>query len=260
MLDIWHSDKGFYNMRESKQSLSIIGVGAFGGFILPHLVPHFDVYIHDAARDVSDLAAQHGARACGMSEAARCDIVVLAVPIAAMENAARAIRDHLREGQLVMDVASVKCLPARVLADVLPETVDIVGLHPLFGPNSGKDGIQGLNITVVNVRGNREAEVCGFLSARLALNVFACSAEEHDRQMAYVQGMTHIMSRVFNMMDVPHITQETKTFALLRQMADLVKNDSDELFMAMQKDNPFAAATREKFFAAVRVLEERLGS
>ena len=67
-----------------------------------------------------------------------------------------------------------------------------------------------------------------------------------------------MIGRIMRMMDIPEITQETKTFSLLRQMSDLVKNDSDALFKAIQTDNPYVENTKEQFFTAVKDLEDSL--
>lgn len=242
------------------KTLSIIGVGAFGEFMLKHVTPYFDTSISDEFRDLSDISEVYNVRSCGLEDAAQCDFVVIAVPIRAIEGVIVKIKDLVKPGQLIMDVASVKCLPAKILGDNLPENIDIVGLHPLFGPQSGKKGIHGHNIAVVNVRGNRSSEVSSFLSSRLGLNVIECSPEEHDEQMAYVQGLTHMVAKVFQMMDMPEIYQETRTFSLLRQMVDIVKEDSDELFKAIQTDNPFVDETKKRFFDSVKALEDKLRS
>lgn len=241
-----------------KTTLSLIGVGAFGAFILPHVAPHFDMVVTDTGRDVAELATAHKARQGTLADAAQADIIVIAVPVGNIRAVTAQIAPLLRPGQLVMDVASVKCLPAEIFCALLPPAVDVVGLHPLFGPQSGKNGIAGLNISVVNVRGERDAAVAAFLAERLGLNVIRCTAAEHDEQMAYVQGLTHMIARVFQMMEMPDIHQETHTFSLLRQMVNIVKDDSDALFHAIQTDNPYVGKTKQKFFDAVRQLEERL--
>ncbi|MEM9839173.1 MAG: prephenate dehydrogenase [Pseudomonadota bacterium] len=240
------------------KTLSVIGVGAFGAFMLRHVTPYFRVSIYDTQRDLTDLAKTYNVSTCSLAEAAACDIVVLAVPVRAIAEVAEAIRPHLHPGQIVLDVASVKVLPARTLVEHLPEDVEIIGLHPLFGPQSGKTGIHGQNIAVVNIRSQGTERVEAFLREQLGLNVIACTAEEHDEQMAYVQGLTHMIARVFQNMDMPAINQETKTFALLRQMVGIVKDDSDALFKAIQTDNPFVDTTKKKFFESVEQLQEEL--
>ena len=227
-----------------RQSLSIIGIGAFGEFILKHLIPYFDVHVYDAHRDLSHITALYNVAEVPLEDAGKSDIVIIAVPVRAIEGVAKSIAPHLRAGQLVMDVASVKTLPANILSAELPEDVDLIGLHPLFGPQSGKGGIYGQNIALVNIRGSRDDNIAAFMERQLGLNVIRCTAREHDEQMAYVQGLTHMIARVFQMMDLPEITQETKTFSLLRQMVNIVKDDSDELFRAIQTDNPYVGETK----------------
>ena len=246
------------SLNASLKSLGIIGVGAFGEFMLKHLTPYFDITIYDARRDVSHLTSVYRVKTGTLAEAASCDIVIPSVPVGEIEGVILQIKDRLRKGQLVVDVASVKCLPTDILNEHLPDGVDGVSVHPLFGPQSGRYGIHGQNIAVVNVRGDRANCVMDFLRNRLDLNVIETTAEEHDTQMAYVQGLTHMIARVFKKIDMPEIVQETKTFSLLKQAIDIVKDDSDELFHAIQRDNPFVEKTKQAFFDSVRELEASL--
>lgn len=242
-----------------KTSLSIIGIGAFGEFIIKHVTPYFKTKIFDVNKDISQIAKIYNVDICNsIEEAAKSDIVIIAVPVRAIDKVTKQIACHLKKGQLVMDVASVKCLPAEIMSKNIPEHVDLVGLHPLFGPQSGKDGIAGLNIVVTNIRGNRADDICYFLSKRANLNVIKCTPEEHDLQMAYVQGLTHMIGKIFQLMDIPEINQETKTFSLLQQMVDMIKDDSDELFRAIQTDNPYVKQAKKKFFDSVKKLENDL--
>lgn len=239
-------------------SLSIIGVGAFGEFMLKHLTPYFDVKIYDKKRDLGELTSTYNVTACDIYEAALCDVIVIAVPVRSIESVVKKIADVVQPSQLVVEVASVKSIPMEVLRDNLNPDVGFIGLHPLFGPQSGKHGIHGLNIAFVTNDYKHSSKVKDFLENSLGLNVFVCTADEHDMQMAYVQGLTHMIAKVFQMMNLPEINQETRTFELLRKMVDVVKDDSDELFQAIQTDNPYVAETKDKFFRAVKELESKL--
>ncbi len=61
------------------------------------------------------------------------DLVVLCVPVGAMEAVARAIGPHLKPGATVSDVGSVKQAVVAAVAPHLPETVHFVPAHPLAG-------------------------------------------------------------------------------------------------------------------------------
>ena len=40
----------------------------------------------------------------------------------------------------------------------------------------------------------------------------------------------------------------TKSFDLIMEAVDMVRHDSPELFLAIERDNPFSADLRQKFF------------
>ena len=240
------------------QSLSLIGVGAFGALAAKHLAPHFDLILHDAAKDVADLAKDIGARTGDLREAAGCDIVILAVPIQKFRLILTDIVPHLKAGALVLDVASVKLMPVQAMQEILPATVSIVGTHPMFGPQSGKNGIAELNMVLCDVRGERGAEVARFCTEKLGLKISLATPEEHDREAAYVQGLTHMLAKIIVALDLPPARFPTRTYDLMQQMVEMIRYDSDELFRAIARENPFAKAAKDNFFAAASALEKKL--
>ncbi len=241
----------------TQQSLGIIGCGAFGAFMVPHMTAHYDVSIYDTS-DVSALAQAHGVKIRSLAEVAASDIVVLAVPVQKMEPVLETIAPHVKAGALVIDVASVKIKPTQFMERVLPAHTSIVGTHPLFGPQSGKNGIAGLNIAVCNVRGDRMAGVVAFLRGQLKLNVIETTAENHDRELAYVHGLTHMLGKVIVSLNLPKFSMTTKTYELIDQAVEFIRYDSDELFKAIERENPFTVEAKKSFFAAARNLEEAL--
>ncbi len=241
------------------QTVGIIGVGAFGEFMLKYLIPYFNVRVYDAHRDLGDVASLYNVEVADLDRICASDIVVLCVPVVHFREAVIGIKDKLKAGQLVIDLCSVKVNPVKTLVELLPKEAEILSIHPLFGPQSGKNGIHGLNITVCDLgRSSRKNCVTEFLANRLGLNVHETTPEQHDREMAYVQGLTHMIAKVFTRMDVPAIHQKTRTYTLLDEMVDMIRYDSDELFLAIQRDNPYVEHTKELFFDAVKDLEEKL--
>jgi len=225
--------------------LGLIGFGAFGRLTARHLATWFDILAHDpTAADGEGVATL-----VSLEEAAACPTVVLAVPVEALEATLEAIRPHLSSDALVIDVGSVKVKPARLMAEALPEGVRIVGTHPLFGPQSARDGVAGLRIAVCEVRGQRDARrVAAFCRKMLKLNVFQVSPEDHDREAATVQGLTHLIARVLLAMEPLPTRMTTASFERLMQAVDMVRHDSPAVFRAIERDNPFAAEVRERFF------------
>jgi prephenate dehydrogenase len=223
-----------------------------------HLAPHFDLTLFDARKSVTKTAKKYGTFVGDLKKIAGCKIIVVAVPVQQIETVLQEIAPLLQKGTLVLDVASVKVKPTAIMKKFLPKHVDIVGTHPLFGPQSGKKGIQGLNIAVCNVRGKRATCVGDFLKNKLKLRVFYVTPEKHDRELAYVHGLTHMLAKVIVALKLPRFQLTTKTYELMDQAVEFVRYDSDELFMAIERENPFAREAKEAFFTAARRLEDML--
>ncbi|MFY9288364.1 MAG: prephenate dehydrogenase [Alphaproteobacteria bacterium] len=242
----------------AKQSLGIIGVGAFGAFMAKHLAPYFNLTLFDAKRNLKVIAKTHKARVGTLEDAASCRIVVVAVPVQQIEAALKQIAGYVKPGALVIDVASVKIKPTMQMKKILPKYVDVIGTHPLFGPQTGKNGIKGLNIALTNVRGHRAPCVAKFLAQKLKLNVHLTTAKEHDKELAYVQGLTHLLMKVVVALDLPKFRFTTKTYEYLEQMVEMIRYDSEELFRAIERENPYSKKAKKEFFSAARKLEEKL--
>ncbi|WP_417468957.1 prephenate dehydrogenase/arogenate dehydrogenase family protein [Maricaulis sp.] len=239
-------------MAEDRKRIGLIGLGAFGRFAAGHLAAHFDILGHDP-----DAPPVAGIERVSLAEAAACPVVVLAVPVQALAQTCAAIAPDLPAGALVLDVASVKVEPMRVMRETMPDHVRIIGTHPLFGPQSAANGLAGQSIVICPDAGIDASGVAA-LCEQLGLDVHLSDADTHDRAMADVQALTHLVSRVIAELDIPPPPYTTRSYDLLRQATDLVRNDSDELFQAIEQLNPYAAALRKRFFEAARAFDGRL--
>ncbi|MBZ6076213.1 prephenate dehydrogenase/arogenate dehydrogenase family protein [Microvirga puerhi] len=235
-----------------RRSLAIVGVGAFGEFCIEHLKPFFDLLICDPKRDLTSICQRWDVASVDLETAARQDIVLLAVPLRSLRMVVRAMAPHMRAGSLVIDVCSVKIEPLAILTEELPKEIHLVGTHPLFGPQSGRNGIAGLRIALCAPGSVQGMIVARFLRRHLALDVIKTTAETHDRQMAYVQGLTHLLGRVAATMDLPHLDLATASFVHLRSMMEMVRHDSDELFRTIVLDNPYGREVMSSFVSAAR--------
>ncbi|PCI01658.1 MAG: hypothetical protein COB76_00820 [Alphaproteobacteria bacterium] len=239
----------------SKKTISIIGAGEFGRFIVQYLTPEFDVSILDPYQDLSDIECTPLSSIVGVAQA---DFILLAVPVKAMDAVCADLKPHIKSGQTIIELASVKMIPRDILKRSFGgmDGVNLLGVHALFGPTSGKNGIEGLNVTVSDIVGDKFDAVYGFLE-KLNLNITVCTAEEHDQQMAYVQGLTHLLAKTFNEMDIPEIFLTTKTYDLLDQMWKTIRDDSDDLFDLIQSQNPYVSDVREKFLKITHEIDNR---
>lgn len=241
-------------------NLSVLGFGAFGRFMASHVRSHFEVRACDVI-DCSASANETSVQAVSLDDAARADVLVLAVPVQRMEQLLRELAPLLAgRSTLVIDVASVKVKPIALMRDLLPPETEIIGTHPLFGPQSGKNGIEGLPITFCPVRASEERIACvrDFLASTLKLRVLDVSPEEHDRQMAYVQGLTHLVARAAAALELPQTDLATVAYRRFAEMSESLAGDSWELFKTIENENPFAAEVRRRFAENIAEIERRL--
>ena len=101
---------------------------------------------------------------------------------------------------------------------LLPENVNIIATHPLFGPQSINDR-DNLNVVVIEVRGDTKQLESLFLS--LGWKVKKVSADEHDKQMAAVQGLTFFISQALIEMNIEEPDLPTGSYKLLKQLNEI---------------------------------------
>ncbi len=239
------------------QSLGWIGYGSFGKFFLPYLMPHFNISVYDIKEIGAELEGTNLFNA-SLEEISQTDIIILSVPVQFLDSILIQIAPLIKHKCLVMDVSSVKMKPISLMQKYLPEHCEIVGTHPLFGPQSGKNGIKSLNIVVCNVKTTQEEKINYFLGKILGLHILARTPEAHDKEMAYVQGLTHFIGRAINQMDIPDVEQKTPAYDYLLSIKKNLGKDSLDLFYTIEKENPFASEVTDHFMVELEKLKEFL--
>ncbi|PKU22728.1 prephenate dehydrogenase/arogenate dehydrogenase family protein [Telmatospirillum siberiense] len=239
--------------------VGIIGFGAFGRLMARHLRPHFRLRAYDPAPPVEADADLADVALAPLQDVAACPVVILAMPLSRLEETVRAIGPHLSEGALVLDVGSVKMKAAEIMAAGLPDHAEIIATHPLFGPASAAGGIRGLKIALCPVRGRRSARVAAFLRKGLGLRVVMTTPEAHDAETAMAQGLTHLIAKVLVQMEPLPTRMTTKSFDLLKQAIDMVRNDAPEVFQAIECLNPYSPRIRKRFLDIAATLDQDLG-
>jgi prephenate dehydrogenase len=166
---------------------------------------------------------------------------------------------YLRPGALLMDVCSVKMAPVKWMLAAAPPDVEVIGTHPLFGPHSSRGGIGGLRAVLCPARTDRVDQLRKFLE-EMGLSVIITTPEEHDRQMAYAQALTHFVARGLAEAGVADQELKTPSYERLLKVVDTLTKDSAELFADLQTCNPFAAEARARLLEALRRLDGQVGA
>jgi prephenate dehydrogenase len=245
---------------KTKKKLGWIGFGNFGKFAIPHLSSNIEVWVYDRIDKQKEVEAIPGVQWRSLEDVAACEMVVLAVPVQFLEQLILDIKDLVQPYAMLFDVSSVKVKPIALMEKYFPPTVDIIGTHPLFGPQSGKDGVKGLNMVLCPVRTRKGLILTRFFSQNIGLNVLERTPDVHDRQMAYVQALTHFIGRACNEMDIPDVEQKTPAYQYLLNIKRNLGQDSMDLFLTIELENPYAKEVRLQLLEELHALNDRLDS
>jgi arogenate dehydrogenase (NADP+) len=205
-------------------------------------------------------------------------------------------KGEVGQGPLVVDVLSVKEHARQVMLDVLPPECDILCSHPMFGPDSGKDGWQSLNFVYEKTRINKmvllptmshmndteafvdqagrvhsvhedsDAHVEGVDRMERFLSIWeeeGCrmvpmSCREHDTYAANSQFITHLMGRILGSQGLEHTPIDTSGFQSVLNLVDITTADSFDLFYGLYKYNQNSMATIVQLQSAMNDVVQRL--
>lgn len=238
------------------RQLGIIGLGQFGRFAATRLAADLDVVAYDPVMPDTTLAR---VRLGTLADAAACEFVLVTVPVQALREVLDDVGPYLQTGACVLDACSVKIAPMQWLEEVLPPDVDYLGTHPLFGPSSAGDDLDGHRVVLCPGRGQHVECVAEYLRM-LGLYVIVTDAETHDRESARAQALAQYLGRALGSIEAPDAGVATYAADLLREVEEIVAGDSWELFAAIQNLNPFAADARAELRASLAELDARLES
>lgn len=239
-------------------NIGIYGLGRFGTFWATELSKHTPI----KAFNRSPLERiPEGVQLVDRDELFTCDAIILCVSISSFAQVVASIAPFIRPGTLVMDTCSVKVYPAKVMQELLPQDAQIIATHPMFGPDSGKNGIAGLPLVYSPIRcSSAQDSFWKKLFGVMGLKVLSMDCEEHDRQAAYSQGVTHFVGRVLDELHLAPTELATTGYRRLLSIVEQTCNDPIQLFYDLQRFNPYAHDMRVRLNDALdtvlQVLDE----
>lgn len=246
--------------KEEINSVSIIGLGNFGTFAASLIPKDKDKGIEVMGNDVRDLELDPSIKRVSLGEAALADVIVLAIPLEKYETVLKPLSSLIARNSLLVDVCSVKREPGRLIRKYLPEHSNILLTHPLFGPRSAADGLEGHKLAVTFSRGKRAEQVLKECE-ELGIDVQRMGATKHDRIMANVHALTFFVARSLEKMGIDDdIDLFTPSYQMLLGLSGFSKGNSPELFRTVQQGNPYAKEARRKLMDAFHEVEADLSS
>ena len=169
---------------------------------------------------------------------AQAQLIMFSVPASAFDAVLARVLPFADPGAIVCDNVSVKVLPVNAMLQAWGGPV--VGTHPLFGPEPGKE-----DRAVAVVPGRDEAACLAVEQWLLELEFspFRCTAEEHDLAMAQIQGLNFATT-------VAYLAALSRQDELLRfltpsfrrrlQAAEKMLREDADLFSTLFEANPYS--------------------
>ena len=188
-----------------------------------------------------------------------CDTVIFAVPISKFEEVLSNYSRVMRAGQTLIDVLSVKFYPKQVSQRILKKDANILLTHPMFGPDSSKDGFKGLPIMVdESMCESKKSLFWKKYFQKKGLKIVEISCDEHDKLAARSQGLTHFIGRMLEDFSIENTHLTTMGAKKLLEVKEQTCNDTWQLFSDLQHYNPYTKKMRIDFCKSFNLISSKL--
>jgi prephenate dehydrogenase len=180
------------------------------------------------------------------------DKILICVSISAFESVVKTISPSIREGQVVMDICSIKEHPVNVMHKHIKNGL-VLGTHPVFGPGSKSVIHKTFILTPTNPEEKELAESSKQWLKTKKARVFVMSPKKHDELMSVVLGLPHFIGLVAcdALLEQANYS-ETKsvagtTYRMLFTLAEVATLENPELFASLQLNLPELEKIEESF-------------
>ena len=244
------------------------GSDGLGKTLIYYFRDEFDVYItgrdHKKGKSVADeLNVNYIESNAGLANIS--DMLVISVPIEYTCDVIREVAPFMKEGSVMVDVTSVKEGPARTMAEVLPDTIEYIPTHPIFGPRTTRLDNQIIVLTP-DKKGKWYDRVYRYLEGR-NMRVIETTAEKHDFMMSIVQVLTHFSfistASAIEKLKVDISETEDYESPIYNLMIDLIArivSQNPYLTYNIQSMNPNGSKVRNAFADSVIELRDAINS
>lgn len=171
----------------------------------------------------------------------KADVVIFSVPIDRVVSVINEVTEFSREGQLFMDVTSIK---GPAVEAMLRSKADVVGLHPMFAPTV--ETFRGQVIVRCDARltDTWSAWVSEMLETTNA-TIKKSTPEEHDKHMSVVQALPHavnlIMARVICGVGIDvseSMTYTSPFYKIAFGLIGRILSKDSGMYASIQMENP----------------------
>jgi prephenate dehydrogenase len=235
--------------------VGVYGLGRFGLFWAELLSDQLSVSGYN--RSIKNIDSK--INIVSKKELLNCEVIFLCVAISALKDVVIDLAPGIRPGTLLVDTCSVKVFPVEVMKKHLPDSVEILGSHPMFGPDSARNGVRGLPLifTPERIDKSRYNFWVDFFKG-YGMKIIEMKPHEHDREAAFTQGITHFIGRVLDDLHLEKSSIATMGYEKILDVVEQTCNDPYQLFIDLQQYNPYTSTMRNKLKHSVHRMVDQL--
>jgi prephenate dehydrogenase len=182
------------------------------------------------------------------------DRVLICVSISSFEEIVKKISPAIHQGQVVMDVCSIKEYPVNVMHQYLKGAL-VLGTHPVFGPGSNGVKHKAYVLTPTNPEEAAYAEKYKAWLEKEEAHVFIMTPQKHDELMTIVLGLPHFLGLVAceTLLEQPSFPESKKlagtTYRMLFTLAEATALETPDLYANVQTKLAGLGKIEELFIA-----------
>lgn len=229
-----------------KKIVSVYGYGRFGKLWSEILADDFHVKVF-SRRGLKREEVREDIEITTEEDIFNCDAMFFCVSISSFEDLLIQSKKYFKKDIVYFDTCSVKVLPVKWMLKHIPELSSIITTHPMFGPDSYRSTDEKSPMMMSNVRS--DDKVFNYWKEYFSskhIRVEIMTPDEHDEMTAYSQGITHYIGRVIDDLKLKSGRIDTLGYSKLLEIVQQTCNDNWQLFLDLQKYNPYTSKMRDK--------------
>lgn len=252
----------------SKLKIAVIGFGNYGQFLAKTMVRQGHEVLAYSRTNYSDVAQELGLSYFNDADdlcEQHPEVILICTSILSTEKVLKSLPvQRLKRSTLFVDVLSVKEFPRNLFLQNLPPYFDILCTHPMFGPESGKNGWKGLPFVFDRVRVGKDqlrmSRCDRFLDifASEGCRMVEMSCAEHDWHAAGSQFITHTMGRILEKLGLEATPINTKGYETLLSLVENTAGDSFDLYYGLFMYNVNAMEQLQKLDLEFESLKKQI--
>lgn len=198
----------------------------------------------------------------GKEAISQADITIFSLPIRSTPQVIAELAPLAKPGSLLTDFTSIKSPAVQAMSEAAPPSCEVLGMHPMFGPNMVQD-LSKQVFAVCKIREGQWSEwLLKFFEDQGAI-LKETTPEEHDKMMSIIQGLTHLSSiatamalQKLGFKAEESLEYSSPIYRLRLDMVGRILGQSPDLYADIAIENPLTIQSLTAYQQSIEELSE----